>query len=75
MTLLKLEQGQTSKLVSIDSSLAGYDRLMELGFTVGEDITVVRKAPLGGPIQVIISDTSYAIRRSEAACIKVTPIF
>lgn len=71
MTLLKLKNGQSSQLRQIDRSARCYDRLMELGFIEGEDITVLRRAPLGGPIQVQVRGTHYAICRTEAKHIHV----
>ncbi|MBU0506663.1 ferrous iron transport protein A [bacterium] len=72
MVLLNLQQGQKSKLIKIDKGISCYDRLLELGFTTGEDITILRRATLGGPLQIKIRDTSYAIRRDEAAFITVS---
>jgi len=71
MTLLKLKNGQSSQVVNIDKSASCYDRLLELGFTQGEEITVLRRAPLGGPIQVQVRDTHYAICRHDARFIHV----
>lgn len=71
MTLLKLRNGESSRLVNIDKAASCYDRLMELGFIHGEEITVLRKAPLGGPIQVEVRDTHYAICRTDAQYIHV----
>ena len=45
--------------------------LMELGFVAGEEVRVLRRAPLGGPLQVQVRDTCYAIRRSDAKHISI----
>lgn len=44
-------------------------RLLELGFTPGQDVAVMAAAPLGGPLAVTVRGTILAIRREEAACI------
>jgi ferrous iron transport protein A len=44
-------------------------RLLELGFTPGQPVTVMAAAPLGGPLAITLRGTIMAIRREEAVCI------
>jgi ferrous iron transport protein A len=46
-------------------------RLLELGFTPGQPIAVMAAAPFGGPLAVTLRGTILAIRREEAACIRL----
>ncbi len=46
-------------------------RLMELGFTAGENIAVVGVAPFGSPILVELRGSVFALRDCEAKCLKV----
>lgn len=71
MTLLKLKNGQMAKVDSVSPNLKSYERLLELGFITGELVTLVRRAPLGGPLQVTIRNTSYAISREDARHIQI----
>lgn len=71
MTLLKLKDGEQAKVNSVDPNLKSYERLLELGFITGEFVKLVRRAPLGGPLQVTIRNTSYAISREDAQHILV----
>lgn len=48
-------------------------RLMELGLLPGTSIRVVRRAPLGDPIELRLRNYSLSIRREEAALIEVEP--
>jgi Fe2+ transport system protein FeoA len=41
-------------------------RLWELGFTPGQQVGIVRFAPLGDPIQVRVRGFDVALRRNEA---------
>jgi ferrous iron transport protein A len=41
-------------------------RIMELGLLPGTDVEVVRVAPLGGPLQILVRGCCLSIRRSEA---------
>ena len=47
-------------------------RLRELGFVNGEEVEVVAKGPLGDePLLVQVGFTRFALRRSEAARIRL----
>lgn len=47
-------------------------RLEEIGFLPGEPVRLVaRGAPGGDPLVVRIADSTFALRRAEAACIEV----
>jgi ferrous iron transport protein A len=47
-------------------------RLEEIGFLPGEPVRLVaRGAPGGDPLVVRIADSTFALRRAEAACIQV----
>lgn len=71
VTLPQLENGKVAKLKQIDGTSDCYARFLELGFTEGEEIRILRKAPLGGPLHVEIRDAQYAICRADAHHIKV----
>jgi ferrous iron transport protein A len=44
-----------------------------LGFRVGREISIVRKAWLGGPLHVRIGTTEVIMRRRDARAIQVQP--
>jgi ferrous iron transport protein A len=44
-----------------------------LGFRVGKQISVIRKAWLGGPLHVRIGTTEVIMRRCDARTIQVCP--
>ncbi len=49
-------------------------RLRELGFVDGEQVEVVAKGPLGAePLLVQVGYTRFALRRSEAARVRLRP--
>jgi ferrous iron transport protein A len=47
------------------------DRLRELGFVSGHQITLKGRSPFGGPMIVEVNGTTVAIRRQEALCIQL----
>jgi len=55
-----------------DDTLA--QRLRDLGFRPGTKVETVRRAPLGDPIQFALRGYRVALRRAEAARVRVMPI-
>lgn len=47
------------------------DRLAEIGFLPGEPVRVMMRAAGGDPLAVRVSDSTFALRRAEAACVRV----
>ena len=45
--------------------------LLELGLVPGTEIEVVRRAPLGDPIELVVRGSHFSIRRQEARRILV----
>lgn len=50
------------------------DRLAEIGFLPGEPVRVMMRAVGGDPLAVRVSDSTFALRRVEAACVRVRPL-
>ena len=71
MTLDQLAVGATARVTDVRGEALLRERLAELGFTPGVVVTVLRRAPLGDPIQVGVRGGSFAVRRDEAALIGV----
>ena len=47
-------------------------RLEEIGFLPGERVVVLRRGVAGGdPLAVRVGHSTFALRRSEAACVQV----
>jgi len=46
-------------------------RVMEMGFTVGTVIEVVRFAPMGDPMELKVRGAHISLRKAEAAGIRV----
>jgi Fe2+ transport system protein FeoA len=68
--LSELSIGSKGEMVQIfDNSLE--QKLLEMGCTPGEQFEVVRKAPLGGPIAILISSYILSIRQEDARSITV----
>ena len=48
-------------------------RLLEMGFCNRVTVTVVRRAPLGDPVEFRLRGYNVSLRKEEAACIFVVP--
>ena len=46
-------------------------RLLELGFVPGTHVRVVRRAPLGDPVEVVLHGYHLSLRRADASAILV----
>jgi ferrous iron transport protein A len=45
---------------------------MELGFTPGQEVSVIAKSPFKDPLAVSVRGTVIALRSGEAECIKIS---
>jgi ferrous iron transport protein A len=72
-TLDALEPGQYATIETIDGPVAVLQRLLEMGLTEGEEVEVVRRAPLGDPLEIRVRGYELSLRKSEASRITVRP--
>ena len=67
-----LEPGQTAKITGYTQGDSGYrQQLLDQGLTPGSHLTLVRRAPLGDPIQIEIRGNLISLRQAEAALIEL----
>lgn len=75
MTLDQLAAGLAATIADLRSPPGRPEwqrHLQDLGFQAGEQVKVLRRAALGGdPLVVRVGDSTYALRRAEAACIAI----
>ena len=71
MTLDELKVGQHAKIIDVEGQDGVAVRLMEMGLTDGEEITLVGFAPLGDPIEFLIRGYRLSIRHAEAKRVTV----
>ena len=74
MTLSELKPGESARIVSVDAAGVVRQRLADFGLRSGEEITVIRLAPLADPIEFKIRDGYISLRRTEADLIAVSRI-
>lgn len=71
--LSALPLGTTASILGVNAETVLEHRLQALGFRAGKQISVIRKAWLGGPLHVRIGTTEVIMRRCDARTIQVQP--
>ena len=71
MTLNELKIGQHGRIVEVEGSDGTAIRLMEMGLTDGEEISLIGYAPLGDPIEFQIRGYRLSLRKLEAMRVTV----
>ncbi|MDD5504821.1 MAG: ferrous iron transport protein A [Candidatus Omnitrophica bacterium] len=70
-TAAHLSPGQKASIVKIEGRGYLRKRLLDMGVVPGSTIQMVRRAPLGDPIDVKIKGYHLSLRKSEASYIIV----
>lgn len=73
-TLDQLAAGERGVIASVDCPPTIARRLMELGVLPGTEVEVIRRAPLGDPMEIALRGVHLSLRKSEARHIDVTPV-
>ena len=71
VTLAHLKTGEAAQIDGIEPGFPHSERFLELGFTAGASVEILRKAFLGDPIEIRVRGTRYALRKSDAVKIKI----
>ncbi len=71
--LADLPTGQSAVVASFPSGVHGLNRLREMGLLPGVKIRLVRRAPLGDPLEISFQGALFSLRRQEAERIEVHP--
>ena len=69
--LSDLPIGHSGKIARVAGSSETFQRLRDLGLIEGEVVRMLKRAPLGDPIEVRIMNYNLCLRLSEAREIKV----
>lgn len=67
VTLNALTDGSTGRLVRLDGERGFRRRLMELGLLPGTPVRVVRRAAIGGVLELEVRRSRLTVRTGEAA--------
>lgn len=67
----QLKFGEKVIIRNIDSSHPSSRRILEIGFTPGQEIELINSSIFNDPLAFSIRGTVIALRKNDAACIKV----
>jgi Fe2+ transport system protein FeoA/Mn-dependent DtxR family transcriptional regulator len=67
----ELPAGSQTRVVEIRGGGKHQRRLLDMGFVPGAEVTVIRKAPLGDPVEYRVKGTAVALRREDADTVLV----
>ncbi len=62
--------GESGKVKAVLGEGRVKRRLFDMGVTPGADVTLVKRAPLGDPLEVNLRGYQLSLRKSEAGCIE-----
>lgn len=72
--LSELPEGASAIIDHIPAGIPSLTRLRELGLVPGTRIQLVRRAPLGEPIEIAVRGSLLAMRNKDAAHITISPL-
>lgn len=65
MKLSELTKGQTARIKKISCSGSLKSKLIDMGVLKGERVQVIRIAPLGDPVEVLIKQYKLSLRKKD----------
>lgn len=71
--LADLPTGGRGVISAMPAGSGALTRLREMGVVPGTRVQLVRRAPLGDPIEISVRGSLLSLRRSEAELIEVNP--
>ncbi len=70
-TAADLTYGEKAIIDGIDSSHPSFRRIIEIGFTPGQEIELLSKSIFNDPLAFSLRGTMIAIRKNEAESIRI----
>ncbi len=74
MTLDKLPIGQSAVITSVGGTGALRQHFLDMGLLPGQDVTMVKHAPMGDPVEIRVQSYSLTLRLADAARIDIEEI-
>ena len=74
MTLDKLEVGKDAVIESVGGNGALRRQFLDMGLTPGTEVTMMKKAPMGDPIELRLRSYELTLRLADAAQIEISGI-
>lgn len=72
-TLAELRPGDSARIQTLEGRGPMVQRLYEMGLIEGSEVTLIRRAPLGDPLEIRVMGYALSLRAAEAAQIRIYP--
>jgi ferrous iron transport protein A len=72
--LSSVSLGTTAVVRELPKAGSAFLRLREMGLLPGTNVTLIRTAPLGDPLEIKVRGYHLSLRKSEAEQIRVEPV-
>jgi Fe2+ transport system protein FeoA len=70
-TLDQILPGEKGTIATLHGDSYIHQRLLEMGLFDGADVEVIRLAPLGDPMEIIVQGYHLSLRKAEAALVEM----
>ena len=74
MTLKELKPGKSARIEAVGGEGALRQHFLDMGLIPGCDVTVVKLAPMGDPMELMIRGYELTLRMDDAAQIRIAPL-
>ena len=71
MTLDNLAIGESAKLITVSGDAALRRHFLDMGLTPSTVVTLVKRAPMGDPIEITVRGYELSIRKVDAEQVEV----
>jgi ferrous iron transport protein A len=69
--LSELAVGQAARVVTVDGGGSMAVRLLEMGLTPGTRVALIKRAPMGDPLEVQVRGYHVSLRKREAQRVRI----
>lgn len=74
MTLDKLPVGKSARITSVEGEIALRKHILDMGLTPGTQVTLVKTAPMGDPLELSVRGYELTLRKEDAARIGIEDV-
>lgn len=74
MTICDLEIGQSAVISAVGGEGALRQHFLDMGLIPGIEVTLIKYAPMGDPMELMVSGYSLTLRLADAARIDITNV-
>ncbi len=75
ITLDKLEKGKDAVIISIDcEDKALRKHILDMGLTPGVEVTLIKTAPMGDPLEIRVRGYELTLRKDDASKIRISKV-